>query len=435
MASGVRAATAARAAEALAGLHTRIAGAERAWHAALFATLLLLALTLFLGRLPLPLGLDFGYRSCARNVALVVLAGALAGVPAFRWRASSIARSFALFATVATASVVAAGERTSAVLLLWSALGVFHAIRLLARDDAGRTLVLHVLGLATVAVLARELWNDPLLVLLQEQRRFGLVSEHPNTLGFAFALLTPLFVAATVGARPRERRAACVYAACGATIVLATFSRAAWLGLAGATLVLLVGVAPPSAAAWRARLAGAVASFVAAAGAAGCLSITRIEADVQRLRIAATSLSLFREHWALGIGFGSAPLERHFPARYLEQWGESLFPFHSHNLYVDVLTGTGVAGAVAALALLWSLLRTARDGIARANGPAEHARALGNAAVLGVLLTIGLADMPLYHGRLLILVAVAWALLESDAVRRSGARAHKSSSDSAPRSA
>jgi hypothetical protein len=247
-----------------------------------------------------------------------------------------------------------------------------------------------------------------------------MVTEHPNTLGFALALLMPVLQPAT-GHR-RSRAAASVYATAGALVLLATFSRAAWLALAGSILALaLTTRAEPSS--WtassrraagspRARIELAIVVAIVLVVAVAVVSRDRTGGDAQRVRILATSWSLFVEHWALGIGFGSGNLEPLFPVRYHERNGESLFLFHSHDLYLDLLTGSGVAGALAAIVLFGAVGRVARRGLRFAHHPATRAEAAGYATSFAVFLAVGLVDNPLYHGRLLLLSVVLWAMLD-----------------------
>jgi O-antigen ligase len=272
-------------------------------------------------------------------------------------------------------------------------------------------------------VLVHELWHQPALLWLREERRHALVTEHPNTLGFALALLLPVLLAAT--ARRRMRAAACLYASAASAVLLATFSRAAWLAFAASLVALALatrrtrsagdGTARLAVADSRIRIEAAAFAAVLLTTAVATLSRGRSGGDAQRLRILETSWSLFREHWLLGIGFGSGNLEPLFPVRYLEHHGESLFLFHSHDLYLDLLTGCGVVGALAALALFLCVGHVCRRALRDARGRAARAEAAGHAISFGVFLALGLVDTPLYHGRLLFLSVVLWAMLDGGA--------------------
>ncbi len=385
-----------------------------------------LGAALVFGRVSLPLGLAFGYRSSARNLALLFLAGALLGGARRLVPRSQVGPALLAFLVVAALSLLGSEGGAGNLRMLASGLGVFYATRRVCDARGGRRWLFHWLGLIVVAVLVRELWNDPSLLALHAARRLEVVTENPNTLGFAAALLTPLFLARTGDAR--DHRLAWTYAACGSVIVLLSYSRAAWVGLALGTLLLALDACVRERDARVTKpvvAAGALALLVAAIT---LVSHERGFADAQRLRIGATSLSLLAEHWLTGIGFGGQSLARWFPERHLELYGESLFLFHSHNLYLDVLVGTGAAGALALAVLLGTLARGALRSVHTARTPERRREALGDGVAIAVFLLLSFVDTPLYHGRLVVLGAVTWAMAESTRLRSSASAAQKSGS-------
>jgi O-antigen ligase len=380
-----------------------------AWRPATEIAFALLGVVLLFGRLALPLGVSFGFNSFARNLGILMVVGALLRAPGLAIERSRIGPAWLVFLLAAGLSIAVNGGAYGDFRLLASACGIFYVARCLTQAPRGVLGVFHWLGLFTVAVLLREVANNPAVLTLRESYRLELVSDHANTLGFAFAMLTPIFLAGT--ARADRRRAAWLYAACSCLIVVISFSRSAWCALALGVVALAIGSRA------RRRALDAVASVAITTGAValatGYLSLGRSEADSQRLRIIETSMSLFREHWPFGIGFGIHNLEQLFPVRYLELYGESLFLFHSHNFYVDILTGTGVVGALAASYLLLTLIRVAYDLVARAGDATSRLEAIGYGVSIGIFLVVGFVDMPLYHGRLVFLLVVVWASMES----------------------
>ena len=386
-----------------------IARVRTAWQPAVWVGFALLGVVLLFGRLELPLGISFGFNSFARNLAIFTLVGALLHVPGLTIERSRVGPAFLAFLLAAGLSIAVNSGGYGDFRLLATAFGIFYVTRSLTRGPQGKLRMFHWLGLFTVAVLLREIANNPAVLTLREAYRLDLVSDHANTLGFALAMLTPIFLAGT--ARADRRAAAWVYACCSCLIVVITFSRSAWFALALGVVALALGSRT------RRKAIDAIATTVLATGAValatGYLSLGRTEADSQRLRIIETSMSLFREHWPFGIGFGIFNLEQLFPVRYLELYGESLFLFHSHNFYVDILTGTGVVGAIAATYLMLTLVRVAWDGVARAPESQSRLEAIAYAISIGIFLVVGIVDMPLYHGRLVFLLAIVWALLES----------------------
>src|SRR5262249_26052454 len=275
------------------------------------------------------LGISFGFNSFARNLGIFMVVGALLRAPGLAIARSRIGPALLVFLLAAGLSIAVNGGAYGDFRLLAAALGIFYVARCLTEAPRDVRAVFHWLGLLTVAVLLREVANNPAVLTLRESYRLGLVSDHANTLGFAFAMLTPVFLAGT--ARTDRRLAAWLYAAASCLIVVISFSRSAWFALALGVVVLALGSRT------RRRALDAIAIAILTTGvvalATGYLSLGRTEADSQRLRIIDPSMSLFREHWWFGIGFGIHNLEQLFPVRYLELYGESLFLFHSHNFY------------------------------------------------------------------------------------------------------
>jgi O-antigen ligase len=385
-----------------------IARARAAWRPAAVVGFAAFGVLLLVGRVHLPGGESFGYNSFARNLVVFVLAGVLLRADGLRLVRSRIGPALIGFLAAAALSIAVNRGGWGDFRLLATALGIFYVARILASEERGERWLFHWLGLLTVGVLLREVLHNPAILTLRESYRVGLVTDHANTLGFALAMLTPIFLAGTV--RSDRRWAAWAYAACSCIVVVITFSRSAWLALAFGVVALALATRN------RRVAVGAVATGVVAtaavAAATGYLSLGRTEADLQRLRIIEASMTLFREHPLVGIGFGIRNLERLFPVRYLELYGESLFLFHSHNLYVDVLTGTGVIGAVAAAVLLVTLAGVAWLGVVRARGAERRLEAVAYVISVGMFLLVGFVDMPFYHGRLVFLLAVVWAMME-----------------------
>jgi O-antigen ligase len=365
-------------------------------------------------RLYLPFGISFGSRSFARNVALLMILGIALGAHGLPRVRSSLLPALLAFLLAAIISVAAAGLTWGDVNSLAAMVGLFIGARSIAEHADGRRWLFHWLGLLAVTTVTLEVLQNPSILQLREELRGTTVTAHPNTLGVFFATVAPIFVA-----RVRDREdgiIAAAYAACSLLGASFTFSRLAWSGLLlGAVVIVLAGYPLRR----RGILASGVVLAAAVGGAIAQLSLGRSEADWQRLRIIHTSLTLFREHWLLGVGFGSANLGKLFPARYIELYGSSLFLFHSHNMYVDVLVGTGALGGAAMCWLLWRLVGVARRCLERARRePALRLNASGFAATVAVFLFVGVGDMPLYHSKILFPLAIVWALMEAWADRQ-----------------
>lgn len=389
-------------------LDQAIAMARRWWRPVVFGLLGVQLLLVVFDRLHLPFGVEFGSRSFARNVAIFAILGILAGARGLPRVRSQVLLPLLLFLAAAALSVAFAGTKWGDFNSLLAMVGLFIGARSIASDADGRRWIFHWLGVLTATTVFLEIVQNPSILQLREELRGTTVTAHPNTLGVFFALLGPIFVARTFDAE--DRGAAFFYTACALLGASFTFSRLAWSALVLGTLVIVFAGRPLRR---RAALASGVLGATVVGGAIAYLSLGRSEADWQRLRIIYTSLTLFLEHWLVGIGFGTGNLAQLFPARYIELYGSSLFLFHSHNMYVDILVGTGVLGAMAMGFVLWRLVGVARRCLEAARQkPALRLPAAGFAASVLVFLYVGVGDMPWYHSKILLPLAMVWGLME-----------------------
>ncbi|MEW6267719.1 MAG: hypothetical protein AB1689_00310, partial [Thermodesulfobacteriota bacterium] len=201
-----------------------------AWRPAAIAGFAFFGFVLLVGRIPLPAGESFGYNSFARNLVVFVLVGVLLRADGLRLARSRIGPALLGFLAAAGVSIAVNRGGWGDFRLLATALGTFYVARVLAAGERGSLGLFHWLGWLTIGVLVREVVHNPAILTLRESYRVGLVTDHANTLGFALAMLTPIFLAGTV--REDRRLAAWLYAACSCVVVVITFSRSAWLALA-----------------------------------------------------------------------------------------------------------------------------------------------------------------------------------------------------------
>jgi len=364
---------------------------------------------LVLNRFELPLGISFGYRSFARNIAILMVVGIALGARGLPRPRSSLSVPMLVFLAAIWLSVAVHGGRWADVRGFGFTLGLFVGASSLASSAEGRRWLFHWLGILVAFTVGAEVYANPAILQFRESLRNTMVTAHPNTLGAFFAVLAPLFVGALDDRS--ARRAAPLYLACAFFGAALTFSR---LALAG----LFVGSATVLLASWlrrhpmRVAVLGVLASVVAA-GAILSLSSGRAEADWQRLRIIYSSLTLFAENWLFGVGYGAENLERVFPARYEELYGTSLWLYHSHNMYVDVLVASGVVGGACGGWLLYRLGVVAWRAVKVSQADSRIRRVgSGFAATVVVFLLLGMGDMPLYHERLMFPLAIAWGLMD-----------------------
>jgi len=325
----------------------------------------------------------------------------------YRFRPPDLA--LVLFALAAALSVLLGGGHWGDVRNLLAAIAIGWLARTLFGAPHRRGLLLHYLGGTVVLILVRELIAQPDLLLLREHNRYGLVTGNPNMLGFLFAMTSPLFLAAALGAHRARRRAAGLYFPAAVLGVLLTFSRTAAFGLALGAVITALGLERRGRAlAWGAL---ALALFLALQRP-DLWTGERRPGDADRPRIVRTSLSLFSDAPILGIGFGINNIEERFPARYEALYGARLFRFHSANQLVDLLVGTGIIGT--ALALWWAAW-VGRDALSRrrsAHGRPARIHAAGQLAALATIAAMSFAEPPLYHGKLLPILFLVLACTE-----------------------
>lgn len=379
------------------------------WRAIAVAMLFVLLPLLVVNRFELPLGISFGYRSFARNTAILMVLGIWLGAVGLPRPRSPLTVPLILVGCAAWLSVAVADGRWADVRSLGFTAGLFYGARSLAAAPDGRRWLFHWLGLLAVFTVAIEVYRNPAILQFRESLRNTMVTAHPNTLGGFFAVLAPVFLG-TLDDKS-ARRMGPVYFVAAIVGALMTFSRLSMAGLfLGAGTVLL--------ASWLRRHPVRVAVLGATAAVVGVVLIVymssgRAEADWQRLRIIHASLTLFAENPLFGVGWGVENLEVVFSPRYEKMFGSPLWLYHSHNMYVDVLVGGGIVAAVCAtwffsrlVGVGWRAFRFSQDD------PRIVRVGSGFLAMVVVFLWLGVGDMPLYHERLMFPLALAWGLMD-----------------------
>lgn len=230
---------------------------------------------------------------------------------------------------------------------------------------------------------------------------------HPNVVGGMLAVLLPFAVASAFGLPNRPLRAiGWMAAAAGATALLLSQSRGAWLsvGIAAvlAALWLLIGrLAPQRRRLWFVAvlaLPTAVALllfWVAPAVAAALVSL--FIGDANRLLLIREGLVLALDYPVIGAGLGGFQMLHAVYARLLHVG----FSTHAHNLYLDVAIEQGLPALLALLAG-WGLLI---GRFWRQAGRPEANPLLGAAVLaLTIIALHGLVDDVFYGSRGLLLL-------------------------------
>jgi len=334
--------------------------------------------------------------------------------PALRWRALDLCVGAWLLVEIAstlasvspTISLFGDTDQHEGLLTSLGLAGLYGAARLATTDASGaRRTLLAVLGavaascavaLGQLATLGRE--NA---AFGEWYRPFGSLG-HANLLG---ALGAGAFAAAVglVAARAPGRLWWAAGALLFAVTTALTLSRAAWLaGVAGGLAALILGGV------WRGRTSTPrrqIRPAVVAAGLCGVVLALALLAQVVPLRARAlellassesgrsrveiwrTSLAMWQAHPWLGSGPDTFRLlfDRYQTAAYWSwEWGSNAF--HAHSIYLHTLATRGIAGLLAAAAVLGAAGLALRD--------ASRQEAAGRqlvAPLAGLLVALGVA--------------------------------------------
>lgn len=354
---------------------------------------------------------ELHYKKLWRLLPLVWLASLLlpAARAALAPRLRRSDQALGFFVVVAAVATAAGGGHWGDFRNLLAGIGVGLMARSLVTTPARRRLLVHLMGATVLAILAHELWIHPTLLPPREVGRYDLVTANPNVLGFLFAMLLPVLIGEAFACTGAGRGLAAVYVLAALVGTFLTFSRVAALGAATGTAVVVMRSLP---------LRTALVLFATVALAFFALqrpdrwSSLRTEGDTKRVRILATSLSLVADAPALGIGFGINNLERVFPDRYEQRYGERVFRFHSMNQLLDILVGTGVIGAGFFLWWVGSIAARAVSWVRLSSTPSERSRAAGALAACVAIAVMSCGESPLYHGKLVPLLFLVLAIVE-----------------------
>lgn len=340
------------------------------------------------------------------KVALLLLA-ALAllalGAPGPRLTREPVALGVLLFsgsALVSTltslspwSSLIGHPESPAGLPVLLAGTVLFFATRALCATpgEAHRLLAAPVLGAAVAATYAtlQLLGWDPIPWVRTASfegavRPFSTLS-HPNFLGAYLAMAAPLVALFALRAAARRQWLATGgFTLIGLLSLLAiatSLSRGAWLALAAALLVLLVGafllghrravgLTVGLGLVLGVGLVGAVLALRAPEGVASPLleRARQLTESSGRLHIWRAAWHIFLEHPLLGCGLDAFSLafQRHrAPEYWLLEWNTT--PYKAHNGFLHVLATQGLLGAGAALVLAAGLVLAGRRAWRRAS--------------------------------------------------------------------
>ncbi|NPV93438.1 MAG: polymerase [Firmicutes bacterium] len=247
----------------------------------------------------------------------------------------------------------------------------------------GTVLALHGIYQYAIGVEIPSSWIDSQHETAVRTRAFSILGS-PNVLGSLFVLIIPMGLALFLSEKEKARQLLYLTSLGLLSVcLLFTFSRGAWLSLAGAlvffglrqdrrviVLLLLVIIATP-------------AIFPSASERLAFLTTPEFRASSEaggRLARWEISLDRWERHPYTGLGlgrFGGAVANRHEETRW----------FYTDNYYLKTATEMGLIGLTAFLWLLLNCLRAGSQAIARLRDPYWQLLGVGIlAGLIGVLL-------------------------------------------------
>ena len=278
---------------------------------------------------------------------------------------------------------------------------LFHF--LMVRDLFGQgnrpRVLLCLLGIAPGFLFVRGVLSDFSVLNLSQMVRFGFPLDHPNTAGYVFSVGIPLSLAVVLTEKGWFRGLAVFSSVLQCVGLVLTYSRTAWAGslvsllalvflerrlrkgllISGLAVLLVFAISP----ALRSRFGS-------------LMDLNKDPEDMWRFEVMAHSVFLALDDPLLGVGYGGHRLRAALNEKYPEL-AKQRYVHHSHNVYTELLSGTGFVGLGTFLWPVFSTVRRLRWKT-RSNGvPGRRLLYLCLLASLVAFMVSGLGDVPFYH--------------------------------------
>ena len=212
-------------------------------------------------------------------------------------------------------------------------LGSMHYLMIsdLCSNQKRWRLIFHLLALSPGLLAVRGILYDPLVLELDQMRRFEYPLPHPNIAGYLFAMTLPLCLAIAVGERGKMRMLSLLSGGGQLLALILTYSRGSWLGWWAS--IFSFGVMLKR---WREvwvilTIVGLLLSF-ATALQERLFTLVRPQSDFsinERMQAMEAGLKLGLEHPVLGVGYGRGRLR----AGLREQHENAATEYSSYSAY------------------------------------------------------------------------------------------------------
>ena len=295
-------------------------------------------------------------------------------------------------------------------------LGAMHYLMILdfCSDPKKWRIIFYLIALLPGLLAVRGILYDPLVLELDQMRRFGYPLPHPNIAGYLFAMTLPLCLAIAVGERGRMRAVSLLSGGGQLLALILTYSRGSWLGWLAS--IFSFGVMLK-----RWREIWVILTMVAILLTVGTplhkrlFSLLSPQTDFsinERMQAMEDGLKLGLEHPVLGVGYGRGPLRAGLREQHRNEATEYTHIAHTHNMYIELFAQTGLLGLGTFLWLLCHTLSKSLGAVGRLNYPGR-VFLLGIAAAWIAFVVTGLGDVPFYHHEVRILFFTLFALTDS----------------------
>ena len=292
-------------------------------------------------------------------------------------------------------------------------LGSMHYLMIsdLCSNQKRWRLIFHLLALSPVLLAVRGILYDPLILELDQMRRFEYPLPHPNIAGYLFAMTLPLCLAIAVGERGKMRMLSLLSGGGQLLALILTYSRGSWLGWWAS--IFSFGIMLKR---WREiwvilAIVGIFLSLVTPLQER-LFSLVNPQTDFsinERMQAMAAGLKVGLEHPVLGVGYGRGRLREGLRELQKNRATEIGHIAHTHNMYVELFAQTGLLGLGTFLWLLFQAVSQTLSSASRFEN-ADRVFALGIAAAWIAFAVTGIGDVPFYHHEIRIMFFTLLAL-------------------------
>ena len=295
-------------------------------------------------------------------------------------------------------------------------LGSMHYLMILdfCSDQKRWRVIFNLLALLPGLLAVRGILYDPLVLELDQMRRFGYPLPHPNIAGYLFAMTLPLCLAIAVGERGIMRGLSLLSGGGQLLALILTYSRGSWLGW-GASIFSFGVMLKRWREIWIILTMVGLLLALATPLQERLFTLVRPQTDFSindRIQSMEAGLKLGLEHPVLGVGYGRGRLRAGLREQHENAATEYTHIAHTHNMYVELFAQTGLLGLGAFLWLLCHSLSKTLSAAGLLDG-ASRVFQLGIAAAWIAFAVTGLGDVPFYHHEIRILFFTLLALNDS----------------------